>query len=165
MAGQGFAAKDLITFKNFEKQYFDIKPTPERILFINGPSPENPVRITLNEPLAVDELDLLTYAVTGVPSTGGIPDHTHMNMTFLGGPTHTLLVRNDAQNGFPLLLFAPITVHAFDPPLLISTQRTNMQNFQLYFTNPDGTPAQYNTVAVWFACKNRSPLATPHLTN
>jgi len=165
MAGRGFGAKDLITFHDFEKKHFNIPKTVDRILFINGESPENPIRVQLSEPLPVQELYLMAYEVTGVPSTSGVPNHSYMNMVLNGGPSHTLLIRNDGQNGIPLLLFQPITYHQYSPPMLLSTQRTNMQNFQIYFTNADGTPAQYDSVVMWFACKNVSPFDTPFVQN
>jgi len=103
----------------------------------------------------------MAYVVTGVPSTGGIPTHSYMNMSFTGGPNTTLMVRNDGQVGIPLMLYQPTTYHQFSPPILLSTQRTNIQNFQVHFTNSNGTAAQYDSVVLWFTCKNVSPLRSP----
>lgn len=155
----GFPAKKLITFDKFRQRNFQLPWEGSRILFIHDESGNNQFSVHLNQPFPVKNLYLRGYDVHGVPTVGGIPNYTFMNMLFHGGPQTTLYLRSDNQPGIPIGVDNTYTSHDFSPPMLLSDQETNLQNFSLEFTNPDGSPAFFTGICLWFVCENPSPQA------
>ena len=80
----------------------------------------------LNQPFPVKNLYLRGYNVHGVPTVGGLPTYTFMNMIFHGGPQTTLYLRSDNQPGIPISLDDTYTSHHFSRPMLLSDQETKL---------------------------------------
>lgn len=125
-------------------------------LFVAELNGTNSFKVKLNSVVNLSRLRLQQYSITGVPTTNGVPDQTHLNLTLDGSGLSTFpdWAKNDSTPGYPLALTGAFThkeISTMDVITTVPVALTN--NFTVKLTNPDGTLAVFEKVAFWFVAQ------------